>query len=146
MQEDEESPIDDIFGDSMARHLGVQVLPPLDPTPRCLFSKEWSPKGSLDNLQAVTSSTKKRADFTRVKAYLQKYLEELGNLCEGMDVDPLQAMAGEDSKMADNETPPASAAGSESDGEVEEADPPAASETGAMRGVKFLNSATGRTM
>ena len=66
----------------MARHLGVQVMPILDPAPRCLFSREWVPAGDLDQLQAVTTN-KHQADVYRVLMHLKKYFAELGAFVDG---------------------------------------------------------------
>ena len=66
----------------MACHLGVLVMPTLDPAPRCLFSREWAPAGDLDQLQAVTTN-KHQADVDQVRAHLKKYFAELGAFVDG---------------------------------------------------------------
>ena len=66
----------------MARHLGVQVMPTLDPAPCCLFLREWAPAGDLDQLQTVTTN-KRLADVDRVQAHLKKYFAELDAFVDG---------------------------------------------------------------
>ena len=60
LQEEEESSVQDIFSSSMAKHLGVQVLPAaeIDPTPCVYFSRETNEGSGLDELQAITAAEK----------------------------------------------------------------------------------------
>ena len=140
----------DIFSSSMAKHLGVQVLPAaeIDPTPCVYFSRETNEGSGLDELQAITAA-EKRVNLDRVRAHLKHYLSELDKIVAVAPVEQLQAMAGEDMELGEgdlNRTPELSEGDSASDDEGEQS-PGVATEPlreAAQAGARILNQAVGR--